>query len=628
MNFTELNLNNIIAIDDDFINKTLSIKNIPQVTFQELLTILGEEFQELSEAIEDNLQEESEKNLEDIINENMENINNIDQLNALLEEFFRGKSSNYDFFYELSKEGIKLETFHPSQVNTSDFLKEKLMEGYPSLFVIDRYLGENLEDSKQELRRILQTISEIAEEKDNFYLFIYTSEVKHLESYEELLNFLTIELSLATDVAEKIALHINFVDKGSMFKTSDINLVLRKSQKANFINAFKTTQEITMRNLSKKIWEINSNELLIHYNYLSEGQHIDEILYDIYIQNYHQNFEKEKQNHEVSSLRKTLHGYIELEKHGKIKSYTSQSRIIKELNKLFKKKSDSIEFHSSDDVSFGDVIKINNNFYMVCTQQCDLVIRVNGLRKNSEISLLPLSKMAKTITTSELQKSIIKKILELELSELNDAEKQKLKQEIFSELSTSKELEYIFEDEEFKNTLVSTLGQTDRVIKSNVANYTLHESYTWNKQDIIKVPAWLLDFLLLPFEATRINVSKEIIENYSEVRYSTKIALLRTFEELVEDVVEKRKIFRETLTSLKVTQDMKETIESHLLDLTMRNYLPDLKIEFILDGLNVKEIRLHGVRRIERLELNKALELFDQYISNSTRIGINDTPYI
>ncbi|MCY7984024.1 hypothetical protein MOC27_17360 [Bacillus inaquosorum] len=586
MGLVDFSIERIVMIDDSFVNENTFLRDIPEevimlATFQD----------ELRNYLED---ENDEITLRDFFED--------EGISQSQQDFFFENINKYYKFFDEAFEGVVLDKFLPEEFND-----EKIIDlentGDSILFIIDKKLSDR--NYTLVLRDVLEKITSLIKKKNNCFLFIYTSEVENLLNYDDLNSFLSDQVGLSPESIKIISLHINFVEKKNELKDSIVDTAIRKSQKAKYLYSFDTIQRNTMEAMNKRIWEINNNELLIHYNYLSEGQHIDEILFDIYISKFfrvYEDFYRESYIPKIRPLRKSLHSYIS--NVPKIKHYATCSRIIKELNKEFEKKSDLHHQQLSSDISYGDIIKINNKFYLVCSQQCDITIRAEGRRANKSIELLELKKSIKYLNAETICR-IIDNILQYDI-------KSKDKKTLIENLIETDEFKILVNDSVILKEISDYFSKEDYKFK----NDSLRNSYEYfeykKRAEAISIHPFILDSILLRSKDDCIKITENIIDSCKDIRYSTKRAILRGFSDFkkpAEDLIEKT------------------GIESgELLKAATATSLPELEIDYLVSNKKVTEICLRNICRIGRLDFNVANSIHQTYIENYTRIPKNEAP--
>lgn len=583
MGLTDFSIKRVVMIDDSFIKESSSVKDIP-----EEVIALAPFTNELREFMDD---EDETKTLKDFFEE--------EGISEFQKDFFFENINKYYKYFDDTFKGVILDKYLPGEFN-QEKLKELEIIEESILFIVDKKLADR--NYQSILREILEKISKLIKKKNNCFLFIYTSEVEKIGNYEELNKFLDTELRLSRESIEIISLHVNFVKKQSDLDDSVVNTAIRKSQKAKYLYSFSTIQKNTMDSMNRRIWEINNNELLIHYNYLSEGQHVDEILFDIYQTKFLQVYEEfynENFFQKLKPLRTAVHSYIS--NISDLKYYTVHSRIIKELNREFGR-TDTLKYkHLSNDISYGDVFQIKDKFFIVCSQQCDITIRVDGKRTNEDVTLLEIKKCTKHVNAS-----VICEVID---NIINGKVKSKDKKSV---------IESLINIEEFKDLI------KDPNILQEISNYYTKENYTLKNENVrssyeyfeyknrpkyYKIPAFILDSTLLENSDGVIEVTEDTINPYMDLRYSTKCA-----------INEGLKAFRKKTTDLLTKQVAKEALG----DVMLPNV--DLDAEFVVNGGNLYGIKLRNISRIGHLSEEITSEIHNTYIKQITRVAKNEAP--
>ena len=240
-------------------------------------------------------------------------------------------------------------------------------------YLIDKFLEKN--ENMNIIKIYLTKLSEIILE---YYIGIvfYSSDPNVIESLEDSKLFLE-KIGLGHNEIENLSMHVNFVDKGSKDKLLCFEKAFRKSQNSNLLSLYSESYDKTIQELKERMWDINNNESLIHYDYLIEGIQIDDIFYEIYKSRFNKIYSEksfEEYGKYIYPVRKSIQiyeGNKKLVEEEQIKNRVFISRSVKELNNLLKKESYLSKCKKSDDIKFGDLIKIEDSHYMVITQDCD-----------------------------------------------------------------------------------------------------------------------------------------------------------------------------------------------------------------------------------------------------------------
>lgn len=580
MNLKDFSINRVIIIDDTFINNETLLEELPK----EVLTLVPFE-----EILMDYIENQEFKTLTCFFQE--ENISEEQQA-----FFFENINKNYQYFISESGD-VEIHKYLPDKF-TKEIVDELKMSKDSILFVVDKKLSDRNYENK--LRDILIKIAEILQMKRNSFLFIYTTEVESINSYEELNDYLRDVIGLSNDIIKEISLHINFVEKTNGLDDFAVSTAIRKSQKANFLHTLYSVQTKAIDSMNLRIWEINNNELLIHYNYLSEGQHIDEILLDIYqlkfSNMYKENFIADyKQT--LSPLRKSMHSYIQ--NNSTVKEYPVRSRIIKDLNKEFEKDTMLRNRQLSDDISYGDIIQIGIKYYLVCSQQCDLTIRADGYRVDKDILLLEIKKENKQINAEFICDKIS------EILSFSRIEKEHDKKNFVNELLEISEFKSLINN----NTIISEIYNYFNLDTYTFQNQAIRSTYEYfdykKKTSYSKIPAFILDAILMSNDEEAIEITEQNIYLNLDIRYSTKLALLKGF-----------KSFKNKFDTWNEKANIKDILGEII--------FPGLEIEINEANNKLEGLSLKNISRIGRLDIEDATSIHQAYIKDLTRIAKNE----
>lgn len=379
--FIDYGVSTVIAIDDVFINIDGSNK------FSELSEELVESLKSDSENYYDEFlayfsRGQENKSLDDFLLDYPEGYESLlENINKLNKEQ-KGESS-YEFFRQLQGNyGLRYKEFPPTEDVWEELLEyiESLGETDSTkkiLIVLDR---EFTTGSSSLFKKIAESISSDIDSK-NLLLTLYSNKapVPLIKDYESVVGHLKAE-SIDDDISNKLALHFNFIEKTTDSDVLEKNLKenIMKSQKASYINAYSDIFNDSFKELKKRIWELNKNQSLFYYDYLQEGQHIDDILYKIFSEKFNAQYSdviSNPINHEklINPIRKSMQRYSE----GVDKVDINAFRFLKELEYNINK--EELPVISSSDIAFGDIIEVIGGEtikkYLIISQDCDIVTR-------------------------------------------------------------------------------------------------------------------------------------------------------------------------------------------------------------------------------------------------------------
>lgn len=588
MNLEEFSIDKVVIIDDAFINVNTPLIDVTDEIVNHLIGYETEFYEYKNDYPELTMKDFFESiEIEDA------------EVEAILEE----TKMNYRYFTEVLEDEV--EWYLPNEflekINSSLY-----SDGTSILFVVDKRLEGTKERYYDKLKEVLLSISKLLEGKDNRYLFIYTSQIEEFKNYSDVNTYLE-KLNLDKETADKLALHLNFVEKSVELEESAINTAVLKSQKANLLSKFNMIQRNTMHSILPKVWEVNNNELLLHYNYLSEGQHIDEILYSIYknkFENVYLDEIKSTEHNIIVSLRKFIHKHIESTTD--IEKYNLQARIIKELNHIINKPEDVYQVYRSDDICYGDLIEVGNKLYMVCSQNCDITVRANGRRVDAEFLLLEIEKKNTVINSKEISK-ILEAILKYSFRSHNK------KTAFLNELLILPEFKQLINSTEILTELNNYIN-TDKEKQKNfnfICTNSLAEKkvYDYKPKTIYnKIPTFLLDSLLLE-SGGKIKIDNDVINNNRYIRYAMKKTISNGFID-----------FKEKFDRWNVDMDIGKFLGELLFE--------GLELNIVDENRELKSLELKNIRRVGRIKQDEAQAIHQAYVEHLTRIAVNSSPII
>ena len=510
--------------------------------------------------------------------------------------------------YEIPKEfeKTKLVKCHPIEISENTII-DKIKESNTkrNFIVLDLYLEKD-----KTLNLLKKYLSRLCEIIPNYYIGIvfYSSNPYQIESLENSKNFLKDKIGLNEEQVEKLSIHVNFVDKNSSTKLECFETAFRKSQNFNLISLYTESFSQTIHELKEKIWDINNNEALIHYDYLMEGMQLDDIFYEIYQSRFSKIYNEKcfnKYEKYINPVRKTIQMYEASKKlnEEEVKKRVFISRSVKELNNLLKQETNLSICKKSDDIKFGDIFKINNSHYMVVTQDCDLSIRLLEGRKFDYINLIKVNYSEKKLKNGTIYtnfKNIFKMTFKDTLTDSQNATNIiKDNISVFNKLN--------FEKETIDNILDNSRKEecdTDLIDK----NITL-----CSDTNFYLIESLFIDCIILNCQnSNKIEITKENIEKSKEVRLATKEYIMKKFNEFMSKYSE--------ITPNSLTEISNKKLISDLIE-----------IEFIFDTnnkLNGFSIEKSKISRIGHLDYIKACDIFKDFMSKFARFSYNNPPLI
>lgn len=526
---------------------------------------------------------------------------------SVIDEKFESLGKKLDDFikYNIPKEfeEANLIKYHPFDISKGTIADRVKESGAKRNFIIlDKFLEKN-----EKMGLLKQCLSELSEIISEFYIGIvfYSSHPNSIKSLEEAKTFLN-SIGLTKEQIEKLSMYVNFVDKSSTNKLMCFETAFRKSQNYNLISLYSESYSQTIQELKEKIWDINNNEALIHYDYLMEGMQLDDIFYEIYQSRFNKIYNEKcfaKYEEYINPVRKAIQIY-ESDKsfdREEIRKRIFISRSVKELNNLLKQETYLYKCKKSDDIRFGDILKLKNSYYMVVTQDCDLSIRLLGGRKSNYITLIKIDYSNEKFTND----SIAKKLKDIYRQTFKGTGNSFNTDIIKSDITPFKKLN-------IDETKINNIFNKDRKAQCdiNCQNISIKLS---DDIKLYHIESIFLDGIILNNEGSnKIKLTRENIEKSKEIRLATKKYIIENFEEFID------KYSKLQYQSLKEISD-----ENLVSDLIPIEFVFDKKNSLI--GLSVDK---NKILRVGHLDYIKAYDIFKEFMIKYSRFSYNSPPLI
>lgn len=450
------------------------------------------------------------------------------------------------------------------------------------LILLDRTLQKDAGGARIDnlFTDVLKLIHSKLREK-NLLLLIYSDDdtPEELNSFEGAKKSL-IKLGLPSNTAEQLALHFNYVKKNEELSTDFFDNIL-KSQKANYISEYKNIFENSYSKLTERLWQLNQNQVLFYYDYINEGQHVDNIIYETFLTKFKQVYSdtfNEVNNHKelINPIRRSMQHHLLSLTNSQIEVY----RKLKEFEMELNNQNNLLKVPGSSDISFGDVIQIGDKFYMIMSQDCDITLRKGGKRKLSSIQLVEIKKQTEEITEQFLY------------SKYSDM----LRREEFA-IGLNK---LGISDKTLDN--VREAKNDDELCSEQINGLHINCGFKAFPKNIISINGFWLDCLTL-----RKNVDKEVeftssnLNTSHEVRYATLNYLRKCLNCLLD----------------KLQNTDKDTVDQ-IVKFSLSNSKIDIESKF--DDSNLIGFKLKNITRIGRLDRLDAMIILKNVLEDSSRI--------
>ena len=560
--FKDYGVSTIIAIDDDF----------REIKDDDLLSYFPEDIIEfLTDNCSNEFSEYTVKKYSEKVDSDFKNKLSI-EINA---------QDKYSCF---KPTGI---TFKPISANLEQ-IKETI-EGIDGtdksrkhLILLDRTLQKDAGGAKIDnlFIGVLKFIHSKLREK-NLLLLIYSNDdtPEELNSFEGAKEYLR-NLGLDESIAEQLVLHFNYVQKTEELSSDFFDNIL-KSQKANYISEYKNIFEASYSKLTERLWQLNQNQVLFYYDYINEGQHVDNIIYETFLTKFKQVYSdtfNEVNNHKelINPIRRSMQHHLLSLTNSQIEVY----RKLKEFEMELNNQNNLLKVPGSSDISFGDVIQIGDKFYMIMSQDCDITLRKGGKRKLSSIQLVELKKQTEKISEQFLY------------SKYSDMLRREQFATGLNKLGIS--------DETLDN--VREAKNDDELCSEQINGLHINCGFKAFPKNIISINGFWLDCLTL-----RKNVDKEVeftssnLNTSHEVRYATLNYLRKCLNCLLD----------------KLQNTDKDTVDQ-IVKFSLSNSKIDIESKF--DDSNLIGFKLKNITRIGRLDRLDAMIILKNVLEDSSRI--------
>lgn len=467
------------------------------------------------------------------------------------------------------------------------------------LIVLDRKLQEDVAGKKNDeiFIEILKTIHSLIGEK-NLLLLIYTNEPtpNDLNNFKDVKKHLE-KIGLDESASEYMALHFNYVQKSAELSSEFFENIL-KSQKANYIQKYNEIFRDSYSKLTERLWELNQNHTLFFYDYLNEGKHADEILYNIFLTKFNQEYSEKfslANGHAtlINPIRRSMQRCVQ-----EFDKETEIYRMFKNLDMGIHSNNRIIKVSDSTDISFGDIVEIDNRMFMVLSQDCDIVVRNDFTRKIDNFQLVEIEEKKDPVSEQWLSNFL----------------KKKLKQNMGDEIVKSELRKYGLSDEQVKKITNKNMKK-EGLSTEQINNLKYTNELKSKAKSIVSIKCIWLDLLVLrrnPKE--EILLTKDNINNSHEIRFATKNYIEKELDELIKIIGndtqknEADKIIKFGFGGLNINCESEFSKKQGQLELI---------------GFKIK-----GIKRKGRLDRLQAMRILKSVLEDKSRIPDIYTPLI
>jgi len=569
----------VIIIDDDYCPKDKSI-----------------EFTSLPENIIDRIANDLD------MADSEYNDKSIGEIEAILKKRGKGLTSYFNINEPEEFNHLRVERYHPTDISTKTIC-DKIDENKAgrNFIVLDQFL--DVEKSLVRLNEYLSALYNKLVSDCYIGIVFWSSEPCEIKTLEDANRYLINEVGVSREAAEELSMYVNFIEKNTPDCSNSFEVAFRKSQNNNLISLFSKSFKDSVNSLKSRMWDINNNEELIHYDYLMEGMQLDDIFFEIYQANFKKTYNdycmKDYERY-INPIRKAVQKYeADIERKGRVLGERIFiSRSIKELNNFMKNENSIQDCKKSDDIKFGDIFKIKDSYYMVVTQGCDLSIRMLGERKKDYIDLIQIEVSKEKPKNKRIQ-SILNDNYRRTNTESNYNGFLMKNPDVFANIGiNSTDMVEILNNKDGQ-TLNITINEVE-LHKGNVKLYSVESIF--------------LDCVILSPVGDSLQVTDDSIENSKEIRIATKLYIQDRFNKFIE---------RYSDLDTEVLEKLSDPNKNRISSLVPFSFLFDEEKKLI--GLSVKNDQ---ISRIGRLDYIKAHEILKQFMNEYSRYEYSKPPLI
>lgn len=457
-----------------------------------------------------------------------------------------------------------------------------------NLVILDRVLQPTVYgvENNELLTSILNIVGQSLTDK-NLLLLIYTdNEIPaELDTFDGVKSYLKNQLKVEEKLIDQIALHFNYVKKTSELSSDFFDNIL-KSQKANYIQEYTNIFEESYAKLAERLWELNRNPVLFYYDYLNEGQHADDIMYDTFVSKFNQVYSKTfgqngKYSDLINPIRRSMREHLVEVTGADLNIY----RNLKEFEIALHNEENLLEISDSSDISFGDVLQIGEKFYMIMSQDCDIALRNNGKRKLKFIQLVGLELKKEVISEQYLFETFKTQKLLNKVNFIEGMVRFGIPKEILNKVKMSDAKESLSADQ--------------------IDSLEINMGFEASPKTLITVDSVWLDCLTLRKNNDYIELTETNLQNSHEIRIATKKHLENCLMSLREQL-----------------NDNDKEIIDKIIQFSLSNTGISIESLFTQEGL--EGFKISNIKRIGRLNRLDAMKILKTVLDDESRIPTID----
>lgn len=239
-----------------------------------------------------------------------------------------------------------------------------------------------------------------------------------------------------------------------------------------------------------------------------------------------------------------------------------------------------LEIPKSSDISFGDVIRINDKYYMVMSQDCDMTIRNDGKRRLSSIQLVEISKQTEKVSEQYLFNNYKNMLRKCEFIE------------VLNKLGISNEILHKLEESRTSESLSS----------EQIGNLYSNNGFEATTKKIISIEDFWLDCLTLRKNE---NSEFEFTSSNLEISHEIRRATLKYLQSRLEFLLNKLK-------------NTNSDVVDKIINFTLLN--SEIDVESMFVNSELIGFKLKNIERIGRLDRLDAMIILNSVLEYNSRI--------
>lgn len=256
-----------------------------------------------------------------------------------------------------------------------------------SVWIIDRHLVDKYD---AHIKFLFEKYMSKIKNGNYDVMILYTQDYEEIKSYESMKIFL--DSSLDSNLENEI-MYINAISKDVEINYEIIDTIIQRIGKVLVFKLYNEQNKICLDLVREKIYNNEYYNYLVDYDYLSEGKSayraFSEILFNSHKLNYYQNIQSKlsyiSMINNISDLKYCLYDDFE----------SFRSKQIARLIKTFHQSLNTINIEDNfdidnDDLHTGDIFKIDNKYFLIIHQACDITLRENGKRIADKVKMIEI----------------------------------------------------------------------------------------------------------------------------------------------------------------------------------------------------------------------------------------------